>query len=232
MNSFSKIAAAALLAALPLPTAARAGDDAPSRVRVRDDGDTVEVEAVRPRVGLRRLESRAAIGIALIDITPELRSHFGAPRDAGAMIGEVGKDSPAARAGLEVGDVVTSVDGERVASGSDLARAVRRREIGGTVKLEVVRNKAARTVSVPVEASPRRDTDLAMPELGDFGRDMGRMGRDLGREIRREMRSRPFHFDFDTQALAVPPRDDVRRLRERVEDLEKRLKDLEGRRGR
>jgi len=175
--------------------AARGGDDAPSRARLRDDGDTVEVEAARPRVGFRRLESRAAIGIALIDITPELRGHFGAPRDAGAMIGEVGKDGPAARAGLEVGDVVISIDGERVSSGWDLARAVRRRQIGETVKLEVVRNKAVRTVAVPIEAGPRRETDLAMPELADFGRDMGK-------------------------------------LKERVEDLEKRLKDLEGRRGR
>jgi len=232
MNSFSKIAAAAVLAALPLPIAARGGDDAPSRVRLRDNGDTVEVEAARPRVGFRRLESRAAIGIALIDITPELRGHFGAPRDAGAMIGEVGKDSPAARAGLEVGDVVISVDGEPVSSGWDVARAVRRREIGETVKLEVVRNKAVRTMAVPVEASARPETELAVPELADFGRNMGRMGRDIGREIRREMRSRPFHFDFDTQALAAPRRDDVRRLKERVEDLEKRLKDLEGRRGR
>ncbi len=232
MNSISKIAAVALLSALPLPLAARGDDDAPSRVRVRDDGDTVEVEAARPRIGLRRLESHAAIGIALIDLTPALRGHFGALPDAGAMIGEVEKDSPASRAGLEVGDVVISADGERVSSGRDLGRAVRRKDIGETVKLEVVRNKAARTLNVQVGASAPREADLDLPELGEFGRDMGRMGRDLGRKIRREMRSRPFHFDFDTQALAVPRRDDVLRLKERVEDLEKRLKDLEGRRGR
>ena len=232
MNGFSKIALAGLLATLPLPLAARAGDDLPSRVRVRDDGDTVEVEAARPRARYRRVDGHAAIGIALIDITPELRGHFGAPGDAGAMIGKVEKDSPASRAGLEVGDIVTSVDGERVSSGWELARSIWRKETGETVKVEVVRNKATRTVNVKVEERSRREGDLGPGDLGDFGRDMGRMGRDLGREIRREMRTRPFHFDFDTHAQALPPRDEVRRLKERVEELEKRLKDLEGRRSR
>ncbi|MCA1609540.1 MAG: S1C family serine protease [Thermoanaerobaculia bacterium] len=233
------IAAALFLLPLPLPILAREGREAPSRVRVRDDGDTVEVEAARPRARLRRVDGRGAIGVRLVDITPDLRAHFGAPKDAGALIGEVDKDCPARRAGLEVGDVVTSVDGEKVSSAWELARTVRRKEAGETLKVELVRNRTARTVQVKVEE--RREADLLPGELGDLrdfgrdvggdvGRDAGRMGRELGREIRREMRARPFHFDFDTQAFSLPRRDDIRRLRDRIEDLEKRLKGLEEKR--
>ncbi len=237
MNSFSKVAFAGLLLALPLPMPASGRNDGPSRVRA-DDNDTVEVEAPRTRVRVRRVEGHGRIGMTLVDLTPELRLHFGAPRDAGAMIGSIEKDSPGHRAGLEVGDIVTSVDGESVSSPWELARRVARKETGEAVKLEIVRNRAFKAVSVKVEERERRDGDGDgdhgdLGELGhlkDFGHDMGRMGRELGREIRREMGTRPFHFDFDNQAFAMPRRDDVRKLRERVEDLEKRLKDLENRR--
>ncbi len=232
MNGFLRIALvlAGLLTALPLSTAAGGTDHARPRVRVKDDGDTVEVEAARTRAPFRRSEAHGSIGISLIDITPELRSHFGAPKDAGAMIGEVEKDSPASRAGLEVADIVTSIDGERVSSARELARAVRRRDAGGTVRVELVRDRALRTVQVGVEDRPRREMGSGSGEFRDFGRDMGRMGRELGREIRREMGAQPFQFDFDTHALAVPRRDEIRHLKERVEELEKRLKDLEERR--
>ncbi len=242
MKLRSMIAAAGLALALPLPVLAREGREAPSRVRIRDDGDTVEVDAARPRARLRHMEGRGAIGVRLVDITPELRAHFGAPKDAGALIGEVDKDSPASRAGLQVGDVVTSVDGEKVSSAWELARMVGRTKEGDSLKVELVRNRALRTVQVKVEERSRREADLIPGELRDFGRDFGRdigrdigrdagrMGRELGREIRREMRSRPFHFDFDTQAFSLPRRDDIRRLRDRIEDLEKRLKGLEDRR--
>jgi len=212
MKMRSMIAAAGLALVLPLPILAREGREAPSRVRIRDDGDTVEVEAARPRARLRHVDGRGAIGVRLVDITPELRAHFGAPKDAGALIGEVEKDSPASRAGLEVGDVVTSVDGEKVSSAWELARMVGRTKGGESLKVELVRNRAARTVQVKVEERSRREAELLPGELGDFGRDVGRMGRDLGREIRREMRSRPFHFDFDTQAFSLPRRDDIRSL--------------------
>ena len=43
------------------------------------------------------------LGVELVDLTPELREHFGAPRDVGVMVGRVEPGSPAARAGLEVG---------------------------------------------------------------------------------------------------------------------------------
>jgi membrane-associated protease RseP (regulator of RpoE activity) len=158
---------------------------------------------------------RGYLGVRLLEMTPELRAHFGAPKDAGVMVAGVEKDSPAAKAGVQVGDIVTRADGERIESGSDLSRAVRRRRSGDSVKLEVSRDRAAKFLNVKVEE--RRVPEMDMGDLGDLGREIGRsVGRDIGRRA---------------WVLPTPPTPpaDLNRLRDRLEELEKRLNDLEKR---
>ncbi len=158
---------------------------------------------------------RGYLGVRLLEMTPELRAHFGAPKDAGVMVAGVEKNSPAAKAGVQVGDIVTRADGERIESGSDLSRAVRRRRSGDSVKLEVSRDRAARSLNVKVEE--RRVPEMDMGDLGDLGREIGRsVGRDIGRRA---------------WVLPTPPTPpaDLNRLRDRLEELEKRLNDLEKR---
>lgn len=144
-------------------------------VLIRDelgDGDGEVDESVRRRVHrvMKRLGERgsrlhlrhgggAFLGVQLSDLTPELRAHFGVPEDAGVMVGKIVDDSPALRAGLEVGDIVTAVDGEPVASAPALARAVRGREDGETVVLEVWRDGRMQKLSAALEEreeKPRR----------------------------------------------------------------------------
>lgn len=91
------------------------------------------------------------LGVTLTDLTPELRAHFGVGEDEGVMISRVLDDSAAMRAGLEVGDIVTAVDGERIGSGSALARAIRRKEEGDTALLEVWRDGSVQNISASVE---------------------------------------------------------------------------------
>lgn len=120
------------------------------------------VHRVMQRLGERgsRLHLRhgggAFLGVQLSDLTPELRTHFGVPEDAGVMVGKLVDGSPAFRAGLEVGDIVTAVDGEPVASASALARAVRGHEDGNTVVLEVWRDGQMRKISATLEERERR----------------------------------------------------------------------------
>ena len=57
---------------------------------------------------------RGFLGINLIDLTAELRQHFGVPVDRGVMISRILADSPAQKAGLEIADIVTAVGGRTV----------------------------------------------------------------------------------------------------------------------
>ena len=207
---------ALLLALLTLlPTAARsAGADEP-----RDSDDNVIVavgdedfqfegnDPVIVRVG-----RRGFIGVTLLEITPELRVHFGAPKDAGVLVSDVRSDSPAAKAGLEVGDVITAVDGKRVRWSGDVSREIRSRKAGDAVPLDLVRGGASRKLVVTVEESRDRARSI---DLGDM--------KDTLRQHARTMR------DFGRNHAIIENLDDFPGMSDRLEELEKRVKELEKR---
>ncbi len=91
------------------------------------------------------------LGVGLSELTPELRLHFGVPEDAGVMISKVYEDSPASRAGIEVGDIITAVDGDAVDSGRDLARMIRGREDGEAATLELWRDGRVENLTAMIE---------------------------------------------------------------------------------
>jgi S1-C subfamily serine protease len=138
------------------------GDD---EVVVTLNDDDVELHGDDPVVV--RIGRGGFLGVRLIGITEELRTHYGAPKDAGVLVAEVESDSPAARAGIQVGDVLTTVDGKRVASTWDVSRAVRRKKGGETVEVELVRGRAARKVTVTLEERKGRGSSIDMGDLHD-----------------------------------------------------------------
>jgi membrane-associated protease RseP (regulator of RpoE activity) len=97
---------------------------------------------------------RGRIGIQVQPMTPELRGHMGAPEDAGVLVVRVEPGSPAAEAGLRVGDVVTSFGGERVEAPHDLVRRVAGASEGEHVSLGVVRDRKPREVDVAPTGRP------------------------------------------------------------------------------
>ncbi|HEX7177813.1 MAG TPA: PDZ domain-containing protein [Pyrinomonadaceae bacterium] len=88
------------------------------------------------------------VGISTNALGKQLADYFGV--EHGALVTSVEPDSPAARAGLKAGDIVTDVDGERVEDAGDLSRAINRKE-EGEVTLTVVRERNRRTVRVTPE---------------------------------------------------------------------------------
>ena len=91
------------------------------------------------------------LGVALSELTPELRTHFGVPDDLGVMISQVLEDSPALVAGIEVGDIITAVDGEDISSPDELAREIRSREGGDTVVLNAWRDGQLLKINATLE---------------------------------------------------------------------------------
>ena len=97
------------------------------------------------------------LGVELTETTPELREHLGGPRDAGVLVSRIQEESPAAEAGLQVGDIVTAVDGETVESARDLRHAIASREAGAAVKIDLYRDGRAEQVTATLAKREPRD---------------------------------------------------------------------------
>jgi membrane-associated protease RseP (regulator of RpoE activity) len=91
------------------------------------------------------------IGVSTQTLSKQLAEYFGV-RDGGVLITSVTENSPAAKAGLKAGDVITAIDGEKVNSPGDLTRGLGKKETGD-VSLTVMRDKSVRTVTVTPEKS-------------------------------------------------------------------------------
>jgi serine protease Do len=98
---------------------------------------------------------RAYLGINLIGLTPEIARQFRLPAQEGVVVMNVVANTPAARGGLQRGDIIVSMDGARITDDGEFRRLLRRRRPGETVRLEVVREDGRRqTLSVTLgEAS-------------------------------------------------------------------------------
>ena len=110
---------------------------------------------------------RAFLGVTLMDLTPELRAHFGATKASGVLVGSVEDNSPADKAGLRVGDVITAVDGKDIDSSWGLRSALRDKKENDTARIDYIRNNARHTaVATLVE---REGRGVIVGELGDLG---------------------------------------------------------------
>ena len=95
------------------------------------------------------------IGVSTQSLSKQLADYFGV-KDGGVLITSVSDNSPAAKAGLKAGDVITAIDGEKVTSPGDITRVLGKKETGD-VSLTVVRDKNTRTVTVTPEKNPNED---------------------------------------------------------------------------
>jgi serine protease Do len=97
---------------------------------------------------------RGYIGVGIQDVTPDLAKSFKVPAEKGALIGNVAPNSPAAKAGLEQGDVIEEMNGEPIAGQNDLRLRVARMQPGTTVHFTVNRNGELRDVNVQLGEAP------------------------------------------------------------------------------
>ncbi len=98
--------------------------------------------------------TRSWIGVGIQDMNDELARSFKMTQKAGALVTEVSKDSPAAKAGLKQGDVITLYDGKPVADVADLRNRVAMTTPGTKVDLTLVRNEKQQKLTVQVEEQP------------------------------------------------------------------------------
>jgi len=115
---------------------------------------------------------RGRLGVSIQEINQSLAESFGLKKPAGALIGSVEKDSPAAKAGLEPGDVILGINGQEIGSSSELPAIVAVIPPGDTAKLQVWRKGNTRQIDVQV--GKFGDEKVASKESSEA--DKGRLG--------------------------------------------------------
>ena len=93
---------------------------------------------------------RGRIGVSIQEVTRDLADSFGLPRAAGALVSVVEPDGPAAKAGIEQGDVIVRFNGRAVENSADLPRIVAAARPGAQADVEIYRNGAPLALSVAV----------------------------------------------------------------------------------
>lgn len=86
------------------------------------------------------------LGVVVQELTPQLAEYFGAK--SGVLVASVSSDTPAARAGLKAGDVITAIDGKAVRSPEEIVRSLRELPDGQEVTVAAVRDRKALTLKV------------------------------------------------------------------------------------
>ena len=98
--------------------------------------------------------SRGYLGVALEEVDSVKAKALGLSRVTGALVNQVNKDTPAARAGLKEGDVIVSVDGNRIERSGDLPPVIGATAPGTRVHLGIVRDGKPLTVPLVVGELP------------------------------------------------------------------------------
>lgn len=104
--------------------------------------------------------TRGYIGATIQNFTSEMAAAQGLGDERGAIVSDLVSGGPSERAGLQPGDVVTSVNGQTVKSSSELTREVAKASAGQTLKLDIIRDGRRRTVEVRSGVRPT-ESELA-----------------------------------------------------------------------
>jgi len=97
---------------------------------------------------------RAWLGVSFQEMTPELAAFFAPNEHRGALVNGITADSPAARAGMQSGDVILGLAGQPVADGHDLLRKLLRRPVGERVEVAILRAGQPRTLTLTTAERP------------------------------------------------------------------------------
>jgi len=106
---------------------------------------------------------RAWIGVQVQPVTAEIADSLGMKKAEGALVAEPQPNSPAAKAGIEAGDVITNVNGAPVKGSRELARQIASMPPGTPVKVDILRNGSAKTLTVTLDKMPATHTASASP---------------------------------------------------------------------
>ena len=115
--------------------------------------------------------SRGWIGVQIQPVTPEIADSLGLKKAEGALVAEPQANGPAAKAGIESGDVITAVNGETVKDARELARTIGGIPPGSAVKLNVMHKGSDKIVNLTLGTLPNTIEAKADNDNNDKGKE-------------------------------------------------------------
>ena len=120
--------------------------------------------------------SRGWLGVVIQEVNKDLAESFGLDKPAGALVAQVLEEGPAAKGGLQVGDVILSLDGKPIIMSADLPHLVGALKPGTTAELDVVRDGARKKLRLTIGALPEDGEALAGSAAPGAERSSNRLG--------------------------------------------------------
>jgi serine protease Do len=130
-------------------------------------GFAIPTQIVRPTVDeliKTGKVSHGRIGIGVSDVTPENAKFFDETNASGAVVTQVEPDSPGQKAGLQIGDVITAIDGNKVADAGELQVVVGQNKPGTKLELTVLRNGKTETIPVTLTEMGKTPNEASAEE--------------------------------------------------------------------
>ncbi len=140
------------------------------------------------------------LGVEILGLTDELKQYFGAGKD-GVLVGKVERGSPAAAAGVQVGDVIRDVDGKPIDDATDVMSELGGKKKGTPIALTIIRNHLPITLTAKLDADAPAFSPHAMANMPDLSKD-------------------PFFREFGNPGM-------FQDLQQRIDKLEQRMHDLD-----
>lgn len=120
--------------------------------------------------------SRGWLGVVIQEVNKDLAESFGLEKPAGALVAQVLQDGPAAKGGLQVGDVILSLNGQPIVMSADLPHLVGALKAGDKAELDVVREGERKMLAMTVGALPDDDEELVASAAPGEGVSSNRLG--------------------------------------------------------
>jgi len=125
--------------------------------------------------------TRGWIGVQIQPVNADIADSLGLKKAQGALVAEPQSDGPAVKAGIQSGDVITSVNGQDVKDARELAKRISSLPPGTNVKLGVVSKGSEKTINVTLGELPReqREARATTGDRDDNGADVPKLGLSL-----------------------------------------------------
>jgi serine protease Do len=132
-----------------------------------------------------RQVSRGWMGVAIQNVTPELAEYYGIDREGGVYVAKVYEDNPAHEAGIQTGDIIVEVNGQKIDTSRDLTLTIANLKVDETVDVKIIREGKEKTVKVKLGKRPDQDPEVlaSLNEFDSFGFKFNALDPDTARQM-------------------------------------------------